>query len=72
MDQLESIEKRMDALLNLKRRDTQREKQYMGSLLLYSGILYLMMALFFYFYYEAKDWKGRATQILPFLLFPVL
>ncbi|XP_033624885.1 endoplasmic reticulum junction formation protein lunapark-B-like [Asterias rubens] len=72
MEQLESIEKRMDTLLGLKRRDTQREKQYMGSLLLYSVILYLMMALFFYFYYEAKDWKGRATQILPFLLFPVL
>ncbi|XP_038079158.1 endoplasmic reticulum junction formation protein lunapark-B-like [Patiria miniata] len=72
MEQLEAIEKKMEALLSLKRRDTQREKQMMGSLLLYSVIVYLLMALFFYFYYEARDWKGRATQILPFLLFPVL
>ncbi|XP_022105552.1 protein lunapark-B-like isoform X2 [Acanthaster planci] len=72
IEQLEAIEKKMEALLSLKRRDTQREKQIMGSLLLYSVIVYLLMALFFYFYYEAKDWKGRATQILPFLLFPVL
>ncbi|XP_054749916.2 endoplasmic reticulum junction formation protein lunapark-B-like [Lytechinus pictus] len=44
----------------------------MGSLLLYSVIGYLIMALFFYFLYNATTWQQRVIQIFPLLLFPFL
>lgn len=69
---LEGIEKDIDGLLRSKRRNVELEKHYMGSLLLYSVIGYLIMALFFYFLYNATTWLQRIVQILPLLLFPFL
>ncbi|XP_011660728.1 endoplasmic reticulum junction formation protein lunapark-B-like isoform X2 [Strongylocentrotus purpuratus] len=69
---LEGIDKDIDGLLRSKRRNVELEKHYMGSLLLYSVIGYLIMALFFYFLYNATTWLQRVVQILPLLLFPFL
>ncbi|XP_072174085.1 endoplasmic reticulum junction formation protein lunapark-B-like [Diadema setosum] len=69
---LEGIDKDIERLVRLKRRDVELEKHYMGRLMLYSVIGYLVMALFFYFLYEATSWQQRLVQILPLLFSPFL
>lgn len=72
LEELERIDKEIGSLLQLKRRDGELEKQYVGTLVLYSVIVYFIMALVFYFYFVPEDWTGRAIQILPLLLFPFM
>ncbi|PIK60688.1 hypothetical protein BSL78_02380 [Apostichopus japonicus] len=72
LEELERIDKEIGSLLQLKRRDGELEKQYVGTLVLYSVIVYFIMALVFYFYFVPEDWTGRAIQILPLLLFPFI
>lgn len=72
LEELERIDNEIQSLLRLKRRDGELEKQYVGTLFLYSVIIYIIMALVFYFYFIPEDWTGRVIQISPFLLFPFL
>ncbi|XP_070546733.1 endoplasmic reticulum junction formation protein lunapark-A-like [Ptychodera flava] len=72
MERLEGLEKDIQALLKFKRRNQQLEKHYIGMLLLYSILLYIIAAVVTYFYYFPDNWKGRVVCSLPLLLFPFI
>lgn len=72
LEELERIDNEIQSLQRLRRRDGELETQYVGTLFLYSVIIYIIMALVFYFYFIPEDWTGRVIQISPFLLFPFL
>lgn len=59
-------------LQKFRLRNQQQQKKFIGSLILYSIILYIIAALILYFVYLPPDWKNRLLFSSPLLVFPVL
>lgn len=68
---LESIEKDLKALESSQKRTEQLRKKFIGSLVLYSILLYIIAALVCYFYDFPKSWKAKAIRSIPLLVFPL-
>ncbi|XP_060078071.1 endoplasmic reticulum junction formation protein lunapark-B-like isoform X2 [Ylistrum balloti] len=72
IDVLEQIEKDITRLQKFRLHNQQQQKKFIGCLILYSIVLYIIAALVIYFVYFPPDWKNRLLYSSPLLIFPVL
>ncbi|XP_067021780.1 endoplasmic reticulum junction formation protein lunapark-A-like isoform X4 [Acropora muricata] len=69
---LESLEKDLKALESNLQRTEQLRRKFIGSLVLYSILLYILAALVCYFYDFPKSWKAKIVRSIPLLVFPLV
>ncbi|CAL1582294.1 unnamed protein product [Knipowitschia caucasica] len=69
---LEGIEKEIQALEEYSTQNQRQLKIWVGRLLLYSSILYLLTCVVVYFWFLPEQFMGRLILCLPFLFFPLL
>ncbi|KAJ8352032.1 hypothetical protein SKAU_G00235080 [Synaphobranchus kaupii] len=72
VDILEGIEKDIHALEEFREKNQRCLKLWVGRLLLYSSLLFLITSFIVYFWYLPQLWTGRLILALTFLAFPVL
>nr|XP_056717169.1 endoplasmic reticulum junction formation protein lunapark [Euleptes europaea] len=72
IDVLEKIDKDIQALEEFREKNQRQQKLWVGRLLLYSSILYLITCLVIYFCYLPDDWTARFIMTLPLFAFPVI
>ncbi|XP_010864394.1 endoplasmic reticulum junction formation protein lunapark-B isoform X3 [Esox lucius] len=69
---LEGIDKDIKDLEEFRAKNQRLEKLWVGRLLLYSSVLYLITCICVYFWYFPEQWTGRIVMTLPLFLFPIL
>ncbi|XP_054828481.1 endoplasmic reticulum junction formation protein lunapark isoform X2 [Eublepharis macularius] len=69
---LEKIDKDIQALEEFREKNQRQQKLWVGRLLLYSSILYLITCLIIYFWYLPDDWTSRFIMTLPLFAFPLI
>ncbi|XP_053654898.2 endoplasmic reticulum junction formation protein lunapark-A isoform X5 [Cherax quadricarinatus] len=66
---LEQIQKDVAEIEEYRETTEQRQKRLVGSLVLYSIVLYLMAAVIFYFYYFPDTLQEKLLYATPFIFF---
>lgn len=69
---LEELHKEIEELEDYNRSTEQQQKHLVGSLVLYSVILYLGFAAIFYLYYFPNNLRDQVIYSIPLLIFPVI
>ncbi|XP_076026200.1 endoplasmic reticulum junction formation protein lunapark-A [Genypterus blacodes] len=69
---LEGIDKDIQTLEEYSEKTQRQLKVWLGRLLLYSSLLYLLTCVFVYFCYLPEQLMGRLVLSVPFLIFPLL
>lgn len=69
---LEDLQDKIEALEESKQTNIEKQKHLIGSLILYSIVLYVGAALLFYFYYMPESVSERITYASPLAVFPIL
>ncbi|MEE6489728.1 hypothetical protein FKM82_015656 [Ascaphus truei] len=69
---LDKMEKEIQSLEEFREKNQKLRKIWVGRLLLYSSILYLLSLIILYFWYFPEKWPARFLMMLPLFLFPVL
>ncbi|BES97624.1 Predicted integral membrane metal-Hypothetical protein protein (DUF2296) [Nesidiocoris tenuis] len=69
---LQCLQKEIEEIEHNLHHSFQRQKVIVGKFLLYSTILYLIIAAISYFYYYPSTWKGRFLMCVPLLGIPLL
>eukprot|EP00063_Salmo_salar_P061160 XP_014035995.1 PREDICTED: protein lunapark-B-like [Salmo salar] len=69
---LQGIVKDIKDLEECRAKNQRLEKLWVGRLLLYSSVLYLITCISVYFWYLPEQWTGRIVMTLPLFLFPIL
>uniref|UniRef100_A0A3Q0QQ34 Endoplasmic reticulum junction formation protein lunapark n=1 Tax=Amphilophus citrinellus TaxID=61819 RepID=A0A3Q0QQ34_AMPCI len=69
---LEGIDKEIQVLEEYSEKNQRRLKIWVGRLLLYSSLLYLITCVVVYFWYLPEQLMGRLILCLPFVIFPLL
>lgn len=59
-------------LEEFRAKNQRLEKLWVGRLLLYSSVLYLITCISVYFCYLPEQWTGRIVMTLPLFIFPIL
>ncbi|KAI1899518.1 hypothetical protein AGOR_G00062620 [Albula goreensis] len=72
VDILESIDKDIKSLEEFREKNQRLLKLWVGRLLLYSSLLYLLTCVTVYLWCFPEQWKERILLALPFFVFPVL
>lgn len=72
VDILEGIDKDIQLLEDSSEKCQRQLKIWVGRLLLYSSLLYLITCMVVYFWYLPEQLMGRLILSLPFLIFPLL
>ncbi|XP_024153115.1 endoplasmic reticulum junction formation protein lunapark-B [Oryzias melastigma] len=72
VEQLENLEKEIKELEEFRAKNQRLQKLWVGRLLLYSSVLYLLTSLVVYFLYFPEEWLQRVAMALPFFVYPVL
>lgn len=72
VEQLESLDKEIKELEEFRAKNQRLQKLWVGRLLLYSSMLYLLISLVVYCLYLPEEWLQRIAMALPFFLYPVL
>ncbi|KAJ8004284.1 hypothetical protein DPEC_G00157210 [Dallia pectoralis] len=72
VERLEGIDKDINDLEEFRAKNQRLEKLWVGRLLLYSSMLYLIACISVYFWYLPEQWTGRIVLTLPLFLFPLL
>ncbi|XP_051786646.1 endoplasmic reticulum junction formation protein lunapark-A isoform X2 [Erpetoichthys calabaricus] len=72
VDVLEGIDKEINNLEEFREKNQRLLKLWLGRLLLYSSLLYLLTCIVVYLWYFPEQWTGRLIMALPFFAFPVL
>ncbi|XP_039613623.1 endoplasmic reticulum junction formation protein lunapark-A isoform X2 [Polypterus senegalus] len=72
VDVLEGIDKDIHNLEEFREKNQRLLKLWVGRLLLYSSLLYLLTCIVVYLWYFPEQWTGRLIMALPFFAFPVL
>ncbi|XP_047458079.1 endoplasmic reticulum junction formation protein lunapark-B isoform X3 [Mugil cephalus] len=72
VDQLESLDKEIKELEEFRAKNQRLQKLWVGRLLLYSSVLYLLTSLAVYCLYLPEQWLQRIAMALPFFIYPVL
>lgn len=67
---LELLEKDIKTLQSSQQRTENLRKKFIGSLILYSVVMYILAALVCYFYDFPKSWKAKIVRSIPLLVFP--
>ncbi|TDH01557.1 hypothetical protein EPR50_G00181530 [Perca flavescens] len=69
---LENHEKEIKELEEFRAKNQRLQKLWVGRLLLYSSLLYLLTSLVVYCLYLPEQWLPRIAMTLPFFIYPVL
>ncbi|CAE1302830.1 LNPK [Acanthosepion pharaonis] len=69
---LEEIEKSIAIHQRFRRQNQEYQKNFIGSLILYSVIIYVVAAVLFFIFYFPQSWKDWLFASIPLLLFPIL
>ncbi|KAM4897347.1 endoplasmic reticulum junction formation protein lunapark isoform 1-T2 [Sylvia borin] len=69
---LEKIDKDIKRLEEFREKNQRLQKLWVGRLLLYSSVLYLITCLIVYLWYLPDEWTARLTMTLPFFAFPLI
>ncbi|XP_008296888.1 endoplasmic reticulum junction formation protein lunapark-A [Stegastes partitus] len=72
VDILEGIDKDIQILEDYSEKYQRQLKIWVGRLLLYSSLLYLITCMIVYFWYLPEQFMGRLILSLPFVVFPIL
>ncbi|TMS04256.1 Endoplasmic reticulum junction formation protein lunapark-B [Larimichthys crocea] len=72
VEQLEKIDKEIKELEEFRAKNQRLQKLWVGRLLLYSSVLYLLTSLIVYCLYLPEQWLHRIAMALPFFVYPVL
>ncbi|XP_069568989.1 endoplasmic reticulum junction formation protein lunapark-B [Brachyistius frenatus] len=72
VEQLESLDKEIKELEEFRGKNQRLQKLWIGRLLLYSSVLYLLTTLIVYCLYLPEQWLHRLAMALPFFFYPVL
>uniref|UniRef100_A0A8C3XM13 Uncharacterized protein n=1 Tax=Chelydra serpentina TaxID=8475 RepID=A0A8C3XM13_CHESE len=62
----------IQALEEFREKNQRLQKIWVGRLLLYSSILYLITCLIVYLWYLPDEWTARLIMMLPFFAFPLI
>jgi len=66
------VDKDITSLEQSKRSDVESQRRIVGSLIIYSVVIYVTAALLLYFYFMPKLWFDRFFYCLPLIVFPLL
>ncbi|NXX82213.1 LNP protein, partial [Urocolius indicus] len=69
---LEKIDKEIQALEEFQEKNQRLQKLWVGRLLLYSSLLYLITCIIVYFWCLPDEWTARVIMTLPFFAFPLI
>ncbi|XP_065493968.1 endoplasmic reticulum junction formation protein lunapark isoform X2 [Caloenas nicobarica] len=69
---LEKLDKEIQALEEFREKNQRLQKLWVGRLLLYSSLLYLITCLIVYLWYLPDEWTARLIMTLPFFAFPLI
>ncbi|XP_030807989.1 endoplasmic reticulum junction formation protein lunapark isoform X1 [Camarhynchus parvulus] len=69
---LEKIDKEIQTLEEFREKNQRLQKLWVGRLLLYSSVLYLITCLIVYLWCLPDEWTKRLTMTLPFFAFPLI
>ncbi|NXK58292.1 LNP protein, partial [Sylvietta virens] len=69
---LEKIDKDIQRLEEFREKNQRLQKLWVGRLLLYSSLLYLITCLIVYLWCLPDEWTARLTMTLPFFAFPLI
>ncbi|XP_028837686.1 endoplasmic reticulum junction formation protein lunapark-B isoform X2 [Denticeps clupeoides] len=69
---LEALDKDIKDLEEFRAKNQRMLKLWVGRLLFYSSVTYLLCCVCVYYCYLPDDWSGRIIMALPLFLFPVL
>ncbi|KAG7273005.1 hypothetical protein CRUP_011889 [Coryphaenoides rupestris] len=72
VEQLENLDKEIKDLEEFRTKNQRLLKLWIGRLLLYSSVLYLLTCVIVYWLYLPEQWTQRIAMALPFFMFPVL
>ncbi|KAM9345401.1 endoplasmic reticulum junction formation protein lunapark-B-like [Symphorus nematophorus] len=72
VEQLENIDKEIKELEEFRTKNQRLQKLWVGRLILYSSVLYLLTSLIVYWLYLPEEWLQRLAMALPFFIYPVL
>ncbi|KAM9847434.1 endoplasmic reticulum junction formation protein lunapark-B isoform 2-T3 [Aulostomus maculatus] len=72
VEQLENLDKEIKELEEFRAKNQRLQKLWVGGLLLYSSVLYLLTCLTVYCLYLPEEWLQRLAMALPFFIYPVL
>ncbi|XP_075336693.1 endoplasmic reticulum junction formation protein lunapark-B isoform X2 [Odontesthes bonariensis] len=72
VEQLENLDKEIKELEEFRAKNQRLQKLWVGRLLLYSSVLYLLTCLTVYCLYLPEEWLQRLAMALPFFIYPVL
>ena len=60
------------SLERTKRTDVESQRRIVGSLIIYSILIYIGGVLLLYFYFKPTLWRDRFLYSLPLIVFPLL
>ncbi|KAF1425945.1 Endoplasmic reticulum junction formation protein lunapark, partial [Spheniscus humboldti] len=69
---LEKIDKEIQTLEEFREKNQRLQKLWVGRLLLYSSLLYLITCLVVYLWCLPDEWTARLIMTLPFFAFPLI
>ncbi|XP_035382710.1 endoplasmic reticulum junction formation protein lunapark-B isoform X1 [Electrophorus electricus] len=69
---LEELDKEIKDLDEFRAKNQRLQKLWVGRLLFYSAVLYLLTCMCVYYLYLPEQWSTRLYTALPLLLFPAL
>ncbi|KAM6070472.1 endoplasmic reticulum junction formation protein lunapark isoform 3-T3 [Chlamydotis macqueenii] len=69
---LEKLDKEIQTLEEFREKNQRLQKLWVGRLLLYSSLLYLITCLIVYFWCLPDEWTARLIMTLPFFAFPLI
>ncbi|XP_071335994.1 endoplasmic reticulum junction formation protein lunapark-B isoform X1 [Trachinotus anak] len=72
VEQLENLDKDIKELEEFRAKNQRLQKLWVGRLLLYSSVFYLLTCLIVYCLYLPEQWLQRIAMALPFFIYPVL
>ncbi|KFQ05661.1 Protein lunapark, partial [Haliaeetus albicilla] len=69
---LEKIDKEIQTLEEFREKNQRLQKLWVGRLLLYSSLLYLITCIIVYLWCLPDEWTARLMMTLPFFAFPLI
>ncbi|XP_010564612.1 PREDICTED: protein lunapark isoform X2 [Haliaeetus leucocephalus] len=69
---LEKIDKEIQTLEEFREKNQRLQKLWVGRLLLYSSLLYLITCIIVYLWCLPDEWTARLMMTLPFFAFPLM
>ncbi|XP_008934077.1 PREDICTED: protein lunapark [Merops nubicus] len=69
---LEKIDKEIQTLEEFREKNQRLQKLWVGRLLLYSSLIYLITCLIVYLWCLPDEWTARLIMTLPFFAFPLI